>query len=45
MSEGAGAATVSETEAVVLGMGGEAAHASIGEGKFAEVEGVGRSRV
>jgi hypothetical protein len=42
---GIGAATVSEAEAVMLGMRGEAAHASIGEGEFAKVEGVGWSRV
>lgn len=42
---GVGAAAVSEAKAIVLGMGGEAAHASICEGEFAKVEGVGRSRV
>ncbi len=42
---GLGAATVGEAEAVMLGMGGQAAHASIGEGESAEVEGIGWSRV
>jgi hypothetical protein len=42
---GIGAAAVGEAKAIVLGMGGESAHASIGEGESAEVEGVGWSRV
>lgn len=42
---GVGAAAVGEAEAVMLGMGGEAAHASIGKGESAEVEGVGWPRV
>ena len=39
------AAGVREAEAVVLGMSGEAAAASIGELKLAKVENVGKSRV
>jgi hypothetical protein len=41
----AGAAGVGEAEAVVLGVGGEAAHASIGEFELAKVEDIGWSCV
>ena len=42
---GRGAASVGEAEAIVLGVGGEGAHAAIGEGKLAKVEGIGGSCV